>query len=144
MVYELCVANIDKPPLDFIEIERRQQQFNADELLLTNTPTFVEKARAIATGGGPTTFIVGADTIVRIGQAHYYATPASRDRAIEEMAELECNFLVFGRLRGERFETLASLDIPDALRHLSTDVPEAVFRRDISSTTLRRESADAS
>ena len=143
VVYELCVANLDKPPLDFIEIERRKGQFNADELVLTNTPTFIEKARVLASGG-PTTFIVGADTIVRIGQAHYYASAAARDRAIDEMAELECNFLVFGRLRNDRFETLASLELPDALRRLSTDVPETVFRRDISSTALRASKTDGS
>ncbi len=143
VVYELCIANVDKPPLDFIEIERRKSQFNADDLVLTNTPTFIEKARVMATGA-PTTFIVGADTIVRIGQSHYYASTTARDRAVDEMAELECNFLVFGRSKHDRFETLASLELPDALRRLSTDVPETVFRRDISSTALRKNQADGS
>jgi hypothetical protein len=47
-------------------------------------------------------------------------------------------FLVFGRLREDRFETLADLNLPPALTQLCDGVSEAEFRSDLSSTALRR------
>ncbi len=136
--HELSVRNVDKPPLDFTEIEDRLAQFRAGEpVWLTAAPTFVEKARLFPGA----TFVVGLDTVVRIGAARYYGdSQPARDAAIAELARLGCGFLVFGRKAGDRFETLADVELPPALRKLSREVPEAEFRADISSTELRRSS----
>jgi hypothetical protein len=137
--YELSVRNVDKPPLDFTEIEDRLAQFRNDESVwLTAAPTFVEKASYFPSA----TFVVGLDTVVRIGAARYYGDSLlARDAAIAELARLGCRFLVFGRKSGDRFEALADVELPPALRELCREVPEDEFRVDISSTELRRRSS---
>lgn len=138
-VRELSVENVDKPPLDFLEIRDRRQALGDAPLWLTRAPTFLEKAR-LAPGAA---FAVGADTIERIAQPRYYADdPAARDRAVAELASLGCRFLVFGRLSGERFVTLDDLALPAALAALCDAVPESEFREDVSSTALRERVGD--
>jgi len=136
---ELSVTNVDKPSLDFTEMAARLALFSADHVVwLTRAPTFVEKSRLFP----GVTFVVGADTITRIGEPRYYGgDPAARDRAIAEIAGAGCRFLVFGRQTEQRFETLDALVLPAALRSLCTGVAEADFREDISSTELRRRDA---
>ncbi len=144
---EISITNVDKPPLDYIEMTDRAAQFarvaaqnnatadGALSLWFTAAPTFVEKAQRFPGA----TFVVGADTIVRVGLARYYGnSEAERDRALKTIAGLGCRFLVFGRLVGERFETLEELPLPENLRALCDGLTEAEFRRDISSTELRK------
>lgn len=131
---ELSTTNVDKPPLDFLEIDDRLRQLNGFTVLLARAPTFVEKA-AIFPGS---TFIVGADTIARIAEPIYYGgSAASRDAAIAAIAGNGCRFLVFGRNVDGRFVTLADLDLPASLRAVCDEVPEAEFRDDSASTKLR-------
>jgi hypothetical protein len=133
--FEISIENVDKPPLDYTEISQRAAQFEPGQpLWLTRAATFVEKS-AIFPG---TTFVVGADTIVRIADPHYYANDeAACRRAIAQMAESDCRFLVFGRRTPNGFETLEHLDLPADLRSICTGVPEARFREDVSSTEIR-------
>jgi hypothetical protein len=103
-------------------------------VLLTRAATFVEKA-AIAPGA---TFVVGADTVERIGDVAYYGNdPSKRDAAIESLAQAGCRFLVFGREEANGFRTLDAIDIPAALLAMSDGVSEEEFRADVSSTQLR-------
>lgn len=135
VTFELSIANVDKPPLDFIELDDRLAGMARRPVLLTRAATFAEKAR-IAPGA---TFVVGADTLVRIGDPRYYGDDdARRDAAIATIAGQGCRFLVFGRTIEGAFCGLADLDLPAALRALCDEVPEAEFRNDISSTELRR------
>jgi nicotinamide mononucleotide (NMN) deamidase PncC len=136
--HEISVLNVDKPPLDYTEMKQRLDPFGpAETLWFTRAPLFQEKADLFPGA----TFIVGADTIERIGEPRYYGEAASRDRAIAHLAERGCRFLVFGRLMGETFRTLDDLPLPPALRALCTEIPAAEFREDISSTELRERSA---
>ncbi|MGL4513555.1 MAG: hypothetical protein ACRCT8_10725 [Lacipirellulaceae bacterium] len=132
-VRELSVTNVDKPPLDFLEIRRRVDGLGEAPVLLTRATTFVEKAR-LAPG---CVFAVGADTAERIGRGAYYGGDAARDAAIDEITRLGCRFLVFGRVEGDRFRELADLDLPATLRALCDGVGEAEFRADVSSSGLR-------
>jgi nicotinamide mononucleotide (NMN) deamidase PncC len=135
VIFELSITNVDKPPLDFIEIADRLLQFQGEQVLLTRAPTFVEKAE-LAPG---CIFVVGVDTLVRIGDPIYYhGDEAKRDAAIEALANLKCRFLVFGRLLNGEFTTMSDLELPPALRRLCDEVPESVFREDVSSTESRR------
>lgn len=136
VAYEISIMNVDKPPLDYIDMESRAKQFANDApLYLTRCPTFVEKA-AVFPGK---TFVVGADTIRRVGDARYYAGDAAgREAAIDRIAKLGCRFLVFGRASDGCFYELADLNLPDNLRALCEAVPESEFRDDISSTELRK------
>src|SRR5690606_3106112 len=136
VVWELSVANVDKPPLDYLAIADRTSQFGSDAYLLTQAPTFVEKGRLLP----GVTFVVGADTIERVGQTRYYNDePAVRDTAIDELTELGCRFLVFGRQVGDQFQTLDELDLPPRLRSLCEGVAEEEFRHDISSSAIRQQ-----
>jgi hypothetical protein len=136
--FEISIQNVDKPLLDYTEMETRAKQFTERRLPLwfTRAPTFVEKA-ALFPGAS---FIVGADTLVRIGQCRYYGhNPAAVDAVMKQIAQHGCRFLVFGRLIDGHFGSLVDLELPDSLRKLCDEVPAAAFREDISSTQLRQQ-----
>ncbi|NOY43324.1 MAG: hypothetical protein GXP26_16005 [Planctomycetes bacterium] len=145
VVYELSITNVDKPSLDFVEIRRRLEGFRQQEadatLVLTDAPTF--RAKSALFGG--CTFVVGADTIVRIADPRYYpGERAGYDAAIRLLAERDCRFLVFGRLVDGQFRSLAEMAIPEPLRRLCDEVTEEEFRQDVSSTDLRGEAGEIS
>ncbi|MGD9720710.1 MAG: CinA family protein [Pirellulales bacterium] len=136
VAYEISMINVDKPPLDFLEISERLRCYAAEqEVWLTRAPRFVDKA-AIFPGA---TFVVGADTLVRIGRERYYGGRAAMEQAIAEIAARGCRFLVFGRLDDGRFVTLHELQLPASLAALCQEVPADEFRDDISSTALRQQ-----
>jgi hypothetical protein len=133
--FELSIENVDKPPLDFIEIAARAGQFaHTGRLWLTRAPTFLSKARLFPN----TVFLVGADTVLRVAVARYYPDVSARDAAIDEIRRQGCRFLVFGRVANGQFQSLADLDLPPNLAALCDEVPESAFRADISSTEIRR------
>ena len=136
VAYELCVRNVDKPPLDCIDIEERVRQFDSSQYVLTNQPTFLEKAKLLfrSTGG---VFVVGTDTMTRIAQTRYYGSEEERDDAIDQLRNLEVRFLVFGRYDGRRFISVDDLKLDPCLREICEGVAEAEFRVDVSSTELR-------
>ena len=131
--YELSIANVDKPPLDYQELNMRLKQFDPGEVVLTNAPTFIDKARTL----GGVVFVVGTDTMQRVAEPRYYGGTAVRDAAIEELAGLGCRFLVYGRLDAGVFRELSNLTLPPSLAAISNGVPESEFRNDLSSTALR-------
>lgn len=134
--FEISVLNVDKPPLDYIEMCRRAGQFGPDETLwFTRAQTFKRKADLFPGA----TFVVGADTIVRIAQAKYYGgTPEAYQQAIAHLAAQDCRFLVFGRSSQAGFQSLADLDLPPKLRAICDEIPSEAFREDVSSTALRQ------
>jgi nicotinamide mononucleotide (NMN) deamidase PncC len=139
VTWELSIANVDKPPLDFIAIDERVAALRGEDagrlIALTAAPTFVEKAKLFP----GVTFVVGADTMSRIAEPRYYEGDlAKRDRAIAEIEKQRSRFLVFGRATEDRFLTLGDLDLPAVLRQLCDEVPVAEFREDVSSTALRQ------
>jgi nicotinamide mononucleotide (NMN) deamidase PncC len=134
VTFELSIANVDKPPLDFIELAERLEQLAGRRVLLTRAATFVEKARLLPR----CVFVIGADTLVRIADPRYYGDDlAKRDTAISELAALGCRFLVFGRSVEGRFQALSELNVPAALRALCEDISESQFRANVSSSELR-------
>ena len=130
--FELSIVNVDKPPLDYHEIGARLAQLQAP-VWLTRLPTFAEKARQFPAA----VFAVGVDTMLRVDAVRYYMNTAHRDTAIEELASLGCQFLVFGRAINNRFLQLRDLELSANLRRLCKEVPPDDFREDISSTELR-------
>ncbi|MEX0792883.1 MAG: hypothetical protein WD045_07075 [Pirellulaceae bacterium] len=136
--FEISIENVDKPPLDYFEIARRATQFGSyRRLWLTRAPTFVEKSRIFP----ECCFVVGADTIVRIGNPKYYFNSVEvRDVALRELREQNCRFLVFPRLVKGAFLTLSDLSLPPALAEICEEVPPSIFRIDLSSSEIRRES----
>jgi hypothetical protein len=139
VAYEISLTNVDKPPLDFIEIHDRlagiESQDPDKEVLLTAAPTFREKAPFVPGA----TFVVGIDTLVRIADPKYYGGDCrQRDQAIRGIAEAGCRFLVFGReLRG-KFCGLQDAQLPAELCAICDEVPASEFRANVSSTELRK------
>ncbi len=123
--YEMSIRNVDKPPLDFLSIDRRRAQFDDEPLALTAAPTFAEKA-AVLPG---VTFVVGVDTAVRIVEPRYYC--GSQDAlhaALCRIRDAGCRFLVAGRPVGARFETLADVAVPPEFAGLFAAIPPGDFR----------------
>ncbi|MCY3883432.1 MAG: hypothetical protein OXG24_00800 [Gammaproteobacteria bacterium] len=141
--YELCVRNIDKPPLDFLEIERLRDQFSKDELVLTNVPKFKDKAILLAPSGNAT-FVVGVDTLLRVVNTSYYRDDEELESTIALFCSRNDRFLVFGRTIEDRsFATLDAVEIPEKLRHICVGFTEQQFRMDISSTDIRLRTSES-
>ena len=138
VAFELSVENVDKPLLASAEVQQRVRQFAATDLVyLTRAATFAEKALLFENA----CFLVGADTIHRIADPRYYSDQtAERDRAIAQIADRGCSFLVFGRLIDQGFRTLDELDLPESLQAICDGLEEEEFRVDLSSTGLRQRS----
>ena len=136
--YELCIRNIDKAPLDFIEIAKRRAQFHASELVITSQPTFIGKARLLAPNGR-SNFIIGADTMDRLIDPSYYASAESCDAALAEFVRRGDEFIVFGRNFDGEFRTLRELHVDKSFLKICKGIPETRFHMDISSTQLRTE-----
>jgi hypothetical protein len=78
---EISILNVDKPPLDYLEIARRTAQFARGQAVwLTRAATFDEKSRLFPGA----TFVVGADTLRRIADPGYYGNDAAACRAATE------------------------------------------------------------
>jgi hypothetical protein len=139
VAFEISAVNVDKPPLSQATLLSRLGQFAGRyAIYATTAPTFLQKARLFPN----TTFVVGYDTARRILQPHYYNDRKS-DRLQTALTELQsrgCSFLVAGRVddTNGRFQRLQDLNIPPDFANLFQAVPETYFRRDISSTELRR------
>lgn len=142
VTFELSIENVDKPPLDFIDMQERQSWLEGQPMVFTRAPTFLQKSELFP----GSVFIVGVDTIIRIDDKKYYQnSDALRDNAINTLAQRGHKFLVFGRRSEDEFEGLNDVLISDALRSLCQEVAEDQFRKDISSTELRdRESTRSS
>ncbi len=135
VAFELSVFNADKHPLDYLTIERRRRQFDDFPLVLTNAPTFVEKARILPR----TVFVVGVDTAERILDPRFYnGQPDQMRTALDEIRAHSCRFLVAGRMHKGHFQELRDTWIPAEFADLFEGLPAEVFRCDQSSTEIRQ------
>ncbi len=136
VAFEISVTNVDKPPLAQDDVLRRLSQFaGRHPLYLTNAPRFVDKARLFP----ETTFVIGADTAVRLVDPCYYENDtAVMHRALDELAAHKAHFLVAGRKHDDNIVLqLADIAIPAAHRPLFTPIPLDEFHVNLSSTALR-------
>jgi hypothetical protein len=131
--FEMSITNVDKPPLDYLTIERRRRQFPDAPLALTHAPTFVEKSRIFPN----TVFVVGIDTAERIVQPRYYGGETEMHRALELIHQRGCRFLTAGRVENGAWHELPDLRLPRNIADLFEPISESEFRVDISSTELR-------
>ncbi len=136
VAFELPLENADKSSIGLVEARRRAQQFAGEApLVLTREPLFVGKA-ALFPGS---LFVIGADTAERILDARFYdGSQAEVERALQGVRDRGCRFLVAGREVDDRFLTLADIAIPAAQRDLFEAIPARAFRKDISSSEIRR------
>ena len=136
---EISILNVDKPALDYLEIDRRLGQFPPEQAVwLTRAATFDDKSRLFPGA----TFVVGVDTLRRIADPRYYGNDRnSMLQSLQRIIARGCRFLVFGRALGSSFIRLSDLDLPDVLRRACSEIPPEKFREDVSSTALRKEGA---
>lgn len=130
---ELSVTNVDKPPLDIIEVQRRLLQLHGRfSAVLTCAPTFARKAELFPGAW----FAMGYDTAIRLlSPAYHDDVPAMLSR----FQSLGTRFVVAGRLYQGEFQSLEQLNIPCGYEELFIPIPEILFREDISSTEIRTE-----
>jgi nicotinic acid mononucleotide adenylyltransferase len=149
VAFELSITNVDKPALDWLELRDRAAPFarNADgqpRLWLTRAPTFLEKLEVFP----ESTFVMGADTYVRLADPRYYGGSADATAAaVNTIARRARGLIVFGRVKDGVFQDPAQLDVPAELRGVTYFVSQREFRMDLSSTDIRRRalaSEDAS
>ena len=145
VAYELSITNVDKPTLDWIELRDRTAQFAAGtdgqpQLWLTRAATFLEKLAVFP----QSTFVMGADTYVRLADPRYYGGSADAARAaVRRIATEARGLIVFGRVKAGVFQDPAQLDVPEELRAVTYFVSQREFRRDVSSTEIRRRTLAA-
>eukprot|EP00897_Mesotaenium_endlicherianum_P009646 jgi/Mesen1/870/ME000114S10946 len=107
-------------------------------VVVTRESFFYEKAKLLQ----DSTFVVGVDTAVRLVNPKYYEGSSDQMlRVLLGMKDHGCDFLVAGRLVDGRFQVLDDVDLPGEVATMFRQIPEDRFRRDISSTELRRKSA---
>jgi nicotinic acid mononucleotide adenylyltransferase len=137
VAFELAVDNADKPPLETgIALQRISQFAGRYTIFASNASTFAAKAHLYP----GTTFIVGYDTAVRILHPRYYGNSIEDlENALEEIRVMECRFLVAGRADDDGiFYQAGDLAVPPQYEELFKHIPSELFRKDISSTELRR------
>jgi nicotinic acid mononucleotide adenylyltransferase len=136
VAFEISVINVDKPTLNAEEIRRRLTQFDGQaSVWLTHAARFAEKAEYFP----DSTFVVGADTALRLVSPSYYGDDeVSLLAALARIRALECRFMVACRADAHgQWIGLADVPIPSSFRSLFDEIPPAQFRWDISSTELR-------
>jgi hypothetical protein len=137
LTFELSVSNVDKPPLSAKQVYERIRQFAWRwPLWLTRAPTFVEKATQLPGAA----FVVGADTASRIVAPRYYEQGEIGVRqALERIRTQGCRFLVACRIGlDQSIVKLGQLSVPEGYHDLFEEIPESLFRQDISSTQIRQ------
>lgn len=149
VAFEIAVANADKGTITSSTIKERLGQF-ADQssplgrwpVIVSNATLFTQKAQLFR----GCTFIIGADTAVRIVDKKYYDMDEHRMiLTLHEMSQRDCRFLVAGRFDDKvsnRYisarEVLAT-SIPAVLKHMFLVLDESEFRNDLSSTQIRNQ-----
>ena len=137
VAFEISAINVDKPPLQANEIEKRLSQFERSEtVILTCAPLFGEKSSIFQNS----TFIIGNDTALRLVDPKYYDNDVQNMyTSLQKVMDNKCDFLVAGRLQNSEFKTISDMAIPEAFISLFQGIPESQFRMDLSSTELRSD-----
>ena len=141
VAFELSIENVDKPDLDYFDMQDRLKLVGTKPLIFSRAATFVEKSEVFQA----VTFVVGMDTLLRIDDKKYYGhSEAAKLEAIELLAKRNHRFLVFGRVKDEEFQGLEQVKLTPQLKALCIEVPESEFRIDLSSTELRSTASNQS
>jgi len=122
--------------LSYYEIEKTLGQFRPGQnWVLTNAPTFVEKAAIFK----ESTFVLGMDTLIRIFDPKFYESEKDMRLELNVFIENDIQFVVFGRQVGSQFMTLNDFLIPEEFKDRFIGITETEFREDVSSSAIKRE-----
>lgn len=98
--FEISLENCDKPPVDWISLEKRTKGFDKHKdnpaiagFIFTQAPLFVQKARLFH----EPVFLAGSDTISRLDNPMYYKNRNDYVDSINELVSRKAQLLVFDR-----------------------------------------------
>ena len=133
---ELSITNVDKPPLEQLEVRKRVSQLSEKwPIIISKAPTFLQKSRLFP----GCTFVIGWDTATRLLDPKYYnGEQLNMITALKEIQNHGCRFFVAGRLDHDIFKTQSDLHIPEILVDMFEPINEKLFRHDLTSTELRQ------
>jgi nicotinic acid mononucleotide adenylyltransferase/nicotinamide mononucleotide (NMN) deamidase PncC len=137
--FEISLANVDKPPIDYISLKERLESLrscmqdmkkgSAGNIYLSNSPLFADKA--ILFPGS--VFLIGTDTLNRLFNIDYYRKGEDMQSLIEHFKNHNTRFLVFRR---KDADICNEMDIPNICEMVSCDC----YTDDgTSSTKIRNE-----
>jgi nicotinic acid mononucleotide adenylyltransferase len=137
--FEISLANVDKPPIDYISLKERvdsvracmqdMREGSAGNIYLSNSPLFADKAILFPNS----VFLIGTDTLNRLFNANYYREGEDMQSLIEHFRKYNTKFLVFRR---KDSQICSEIDIPDICEIVSYDC----YTDDgTSSTKIRNE-----
>lgn len=125
---EISISNMDKPTLTYDALMDRLDTLEYSKVYITNKPTFVAKSKVFP----DTRFVVGYDTIRRI-----FEDDPNIDKSFDTFKHNGVEFISFGRIHDGTFMCAATNPKLDKFSDIILDVPESVFRVDMSSTAIR-------
>ena len=140
-VYEISVLNVDKPALPLENLLKRLKTFPFDaQILITSSPRFSDKSILFPRSK----FLIGYDTAVRLLDSKYYSDFSDFHKRnivlniLDVINQNNCSFIVAGRIDNtNRFKSISDLKIDNSFRNIFSEIPEEIFRLDISSTEIR-------
>ncbi|KAF0244866.1 MAG: hypothetical protein FD167_3600 [bacterium] len=136
VIFELSIANVDKPWLDEATVLKRISQFiGYKSIVVTKAATFIEKTHLF----GGCNYILGYDTALRLLSSRYYDSEEAMIDCLNSIVKQGGRFLVAARMQDNQVKTLADLIIPKDLQSFFLEIPVERFRVDISSTILRSQ-----
>ncbi|MFY9221320.1 MAG: hypothetical protein WAQ98_01545 [Blastocatellia bacterium] len=134
VIFELSIANVDKPWLDEITVAKRLTQFiDYKAITITKAATFLEKTNLF----GRCDYILGYDTASRLFSPKYYKDNEDMINSLREITKRGAKFLVACRKEDQKIKTLSDIDIPKEFQSFFSPIPQKIFYVDISSTALR-------
>ncbi|TQD26151.1 hypothetical protein [Methanolobus vulcani] len=137
--FEISLANVDKPPINYISLKERVDSVracmqdmrggSAGNIYLSNSPLFADKAILFP----DSVFLIGTDTLNRLFNVNYYREGEDMQSLIEHFSKYNTKFLVFRR---KESQICSEIDIPDICEIVSYDC----YTDDgTSSTKIRNE-----
>jgi hypothetical protein len=152
VLFEISVRNVSKPALDYPTVLKRVQQFTSQNMkvVITDAPLFINKLELFP----GCSFVLGYDTVFRLLSKEFYGWKESEGNFNEFLIakykpfiNTGVRFYVAGRkievnnvpgvFLFAKLEHLRSL-IPEELQKGFIEIPEELFREDISSTDIRK------
>lgn len=136
----MSLGNPAKPTLAHETLLQRSEQFIERShpffLTFTQKPLFFEKMVLVPNS----LWVMGFDTAVRLIDLKYYEGSAEKmQQGFQRVDEAHCRFVIAGRVKDDgTFCEASNFLPPKEFGHLFHYLPSSRFRRDISSTEIRR------
>jgi len=140
--FELSVANYDKGRVSVSDLlVRIEFMMPYAPIVITAAALFIDKARLMPNSD----FVMGADTLERLWRPEDYGGDASKlDDVARRLRDLNCRLVVACRFDAERgLRSASDIRAPAVARDLIIELPQDLFRADISSEALRKNAGES-